>query len=354
MRSTLFIILIFSGLFVFPQIAEHKIFPPVKSSFDVPILAYHRFGDNRYRSTNTSLDVFEQHLRYLKENQYTVLTFGEAFKRWKNNESFPAKTTVITIDDGYSSFYENGWPLLKKYGFLATIFIQTDIVGHKDFISWAQFAELQKAGIEIQNHSDLHDFFVNYNDAERAGKFREDLIKSTALIEQNLGKRPEYYVYPYGEWTKDMVQVLKETGYSAALVQNSGLFCETSDPFEIPRFPLGGYFGTFEELKRKIGLKALRIEKTIPDSPFLSQNPPEIRVEVLPGKVNLKKAQFFVAGTKCENIKIIDDPINPAVILKASKPLTARRTLYTITAPSTDGKTWHWYSYQWIRPEVGE
>ena len=292
MRSTLFIILIFSGLFVFPQIAEHKIFPPVKSSFDVPILAYHRFGDNRYRSTNTSLDVFEQHLRYLKENQYTVLTFGEAFKRWKNNESFPAKTTVITIDDGYSSFYENGWPLLKKYGFLATIFIQTDIVGHKDFISWAQFAELQKAGIEIQNHSDLHDFFVNYNDAERAGKFREDLIKSTALIEQNLGKRPEYYVYPYGEWTKDMVQVLKETGYSAALVQNSGLFCETSDPFEIPRFPLGGYFGTFEELKRKIGLKALRIEKTIPDSPFLSQNPPEIRVEVLPGKVNLKKAQF--------------------------------------------------------------
>jgi peptidoglycan/xylan/chitin deacetylase (PgdA/CDA1 family) len=354
MRSTLFIVLIFNCLFVFPQIAEHKNFPPGQSSFDIPVLAYHRFGDNRYRSTNTSLEVFEQHLRYLKENQYTVLTFGEAMERWKNNTAFPAKTVIITIDDGYSSFYENGWPLLKKYGFAATIFIQTDLVGHKDFISWAQFAELQKAGIEIQNHSDLHDFFVNYSDAERVTKFRDDLIKSTALIEKNLGKKPEYYVYPYGEWTNDMVQVLKENGYSAALVQNSGLFCETSDPFEIPRFPLGGYFGTFEELKRKIGLKALRIVKTIPDSPFLSENPPEIRVEVMPGKINLKKAQFFVAGTKCENIKIIDDPINPAVILKASGKLTARRTLYTITAPSIDGKTWHWYSYQWIRPEVGE
>jgi peptidoglycan/xylan/chitin deacetylase (PgdA/CDA1 family) len=354
MRSTLFIILIFNCLLVSPQIAERKNFTPGQSNFDIPVLAYHRFGDNRYRSTNTSLEVFEQHLRYLKENQYTVLTFGEAFNRWKNNETIPAKTTVITIDDGYLSFYENGWPLLKKYGFAATIFIQTDLVGHKDFISWPQFAELQKAGIEIQNHSDLHDFFVNYSDAERVAKFRDDLIKSTALIEKNLGKKPEYYVYPYGEWTKDMVKVLKENGYTAALVQNSGLFCETSDPFEIPRFPLGGYFGTFEELKRKIGLKALRIVKTHPDSPFLSQNPPEIRVEVMPGKVNLKKAQFFVAGTKCENIKIIDDPINPAVILKASGKLTARRTLYTITAPSTDGKTWHWYSYQWIRPEVGE
>lgn len=354
MRSILFIILIFDCLLVSPQIAERKNFPPGQSNFDIPVLAYHRFGDNRYRSTNTSLEVFEQHLSYLKDNQYTVLTFGGAMERWKNNTAFPAKTVVITIDDGYSSFYENGWPLLKKYGFAATIFIQTDLVGHKDFISWAQFAELQKAGIEIQNHSDMHDFFVNYSDAERVAKFREDLIKSTALIEQNLGKKPEYYVYPYGEWTKDMVQVLKENGYSAALVQNSGLFCETSDPFEIPRFPLGGYFGTFEELKRKIGLKALRIVKTIPDSPFLSENPPEIRVEVMPGKVNLKKAQFFVAGTKCENIKIIDDPINPAVILKSSRKLTARRTLYTITAPSIDGKTWHWYSYQWIRPEVGE
>jgi peptidoglycan/xylan/chitin deacetylase (PgdA/CDA1 family) len=354
MRLTLFILLMFNFLTASTQQTWNKILNPEKAVFDIPVLAYHRFGDNRYRSTNTSLEVFEQHLRYLKENQYTVLTFGEAVKRWKNNEGFPAKTVVITIDDGYSSFYDNGWPLLKKYGFAATIFIQTDLVGHKDFISWAQFAELQKAGIEIQNHSDLHDFFVNYSDAERVVKFREDLIKSTALIEKNLGKRPEYYVYPYGEWTKDMVQVLKENGYTAALVQNSGLFCETSDPFEIPRFPLGGYFGTFEELKRKIGLKALRIVKTNPDSPFLSQNPPEIRVEVMPGKVNLKKAQFFVAGTKCENIKIIDNPNNPAVILKATVPITARRTLYTITAPSVDGKTWHWYSYQWIRPEIGE
>ena len=354
MSSPIFIILIFSFLSVFSQKTEPKYFPPVPASFDIPILAYHRFGDDRYRSTNTSLVVFEQHLRYLKENQYTVLTFGEAVKRWKNNETFPAKTAVITVDDGYLSFYENGWPLLKKYGFEATIFIQTDLVGHQGFISWKQFAELQKAGIEIQNHSDLHDFFVNYNDAERAGKFREDLIKSTALIEKNLGIKPEYYVYPYGEWTKDMVQVLKENGYSAALVQNSGLFCETSDPFEIPRFPLGGYFGTFEELKRKINLKALRIVKTNPDTPFLSENPPELRVEILPGKINLKKTQFFVGGTKCENIKIIDNPIHPAVILKASGKLIARRTLYTITAPSIDGKTWHWYSYEWIRPEVGE
>ena len=61
MRSTLFIVLIFNCLFVFPQIAEHKNFPPGQSSFDIPVLAYHRFGDNRYRSTNTSLEVFEQH-----------------------------------------------------------------------------------------------------------------------------------------------------------------------------------------------------------------------------------------------------------------------------------------------------
>jgi len=354
MRRFLFIIILFNSLIACSQQVEQNKIPSDSKTFDIPIFAYHRFGDNRYPSTNISLEVFEEQLRYLKDKQYTVLTFGEAVKRWKNGDAFPQKSVVITIDDGYLSFFENGVPLLKKYGFKASVFVQTAVVADKDFMSWQQLTELKKEGFEIGNHSDSHDFFVNFKDGEREMHFAKDLEKSTDLILKNLGEKPVLFVYPYGEWTNDMEQILKEHGYTAAAVQKSGVFCELSNPFEIPRFPMGGMFGTIDGFKNKIILKALHVVKTIPESPFLNDNPPELRVEVLPGEVNLSRAQFFVAGTKSDNIKIIEDPNHPAVILRAPAKLTARRTLYTITAPSADGKTWHWFSYLWIRPEVGE
>ncbi|NCB43338.1 MAG: chitin deacetylase, partial [Clostridia bacterium] len=89
-------------------------------SFDIPVFAYHRFGDSRYPSTNITLSVFESQLQYLADNHYTGLTLGAAVAKWKAGKALPDKAAILTIDDGYLSFYENGWPLLKKYGFSAT------------------------------------------------------------------------------------------------------------------------------------------------------------------------------------------------------------------------------------------
>ena len=118
-------------------------------SFDIPVFAYHRFGDSRYPSTNVSLSVFESQLKFLADNHYIVLTLGEAVTKWKDGKALPDKAAILTVDDSYLSFYENGWPLLKKYGFPATIFVQTGTIGGIDFISWPQIKEMQKSGIEI-------------------------------------------------------------------------------------------------------------------------------------------------------------------------------------------------------------
>jgi peptidoglycan/xylan/chitin deacetylase (PgdA/CDA1 family) len=346
MRKLLFILL----TLVFFQ-AKSQTNQPV---FDIPVFAYHRFGDNRFPSTNISTDVFEAQLKFLKENNYNVLTFGDAIALWQSGEPLPAKATILTIDDGYLSFYTHGWPLLKKYGFPATIFIQTETIGGSDYMTRQQILEIRDAGIEIGNHSASHDHFVNYTGDEAAGVFRRDLQISTAFYKDLLGYAPEIYAYPYGEWLPEMEQVLAEEGYKAAAAQQSGVFSEVSNPFAIPRFPMGGPFATINGFTSKVVMKSLRVETVLPSNPFFDENPPQLTIEVLNGTINPAQAQLFVGGKKVEQLLTARQQNKIIITAKADFPLKNRRTLYTITAPSADGRSWHWFSHLWINPQISE
>ena len=132
---------------------------PVVVSF-----VYHRFGDHRYQSTNTTLVDFEAHLKYLKDYNFSVKTLSKAME---NLESGFSRTVVITIDDGFKSFYQYGYPLLKKYGFTATLFINTESIGKQDYMSWDQIKEVRKYGIEIGNHSEGHEHFLDFKPGEQ-------------------------------------------------------------------------------------------------------------------------------------------------------------------------------------------
>ena len=93
---------------------------------EVVIFAYHRFGNSKYPSINISLKNFEEHLSYLKKNNFNVLTFGKAVDYINNTEiKYSEKVACITVDDGYKTFKTNAMPLLKKYGFKATLFINS-------------------------------------------------------------------------------------------------------------------------------------------------------------------------------------------------------------------------------------
>ena len=324
------------------------------AEFDVPIFAYHRFGDDRYPSTNISVETFEKQLQFLKENNYHVLTFGDAVAKWKNGDIFPDLTVILTVDDGYLSFYTKAFPLLKKYEFPATVFVQTGTVGGGDFMSWKQIKEIQKTGIEIGNHSHSHAYFLNLPVKERKREFLADFEKASAAFIKHLGNSPKIYAYPYGEWTKDMEEVLQKKGVVAAAAQKSGVFCEDSHEFAVPRFPMGGPFGTLEGFKNKIRMKALRVIETVPGSPFPDEDSPKLTLKIPSGEINFDQIQFFVDGEKAENINVRSDGEFSLVEVISPKKLTGRRTLYTITAPSVDGKSWHWYSHLWVRPEVGE
>lgn len=325
------------------------------AGFDIPVFAYHRFGDDRFPSTSVETAVFEAQLQYLRDKNYTALTFGQAVEKWLANEQFPDKAVILTVDDGYLSFYENGWPLLKKYNFPATIFIQTETVGNADFMTWEQIRKIQQAGIEIGNHSATHDHFLNHPEDSIPLIFKKDLEAAAEIFRIQLTESPKIYAYPYGEWNTAMEEVLRAGGYLAAAVQKSGVFCESSNTYAIPRFPMGGVYATLNGFGNKITMYALTIETTNPKEPFYKENPPALELKIANSQsLNLDAAQFFMEGEKMPIQATKSEKDFTTLLLQSNRKLKHRRTLYTLTAPSNDGKNWHWYSFLWVNPDVAE
>ena len=74
-------------------------------------IMYHRFEENKYPSTNIRLDIFKKHINLIKENNlhfYDPGEFSINFEKVKKQ-----KKILLTIDDAFTSFYENAWPILK-------------------------------------------------------------------------------------------------------------------------------------------------------------------------------------------------------------------------------------------------
>ena len=122
------------------------------------VFIYHRFDDSVYPSTNISSREFQSHLEILHQQDFTVLTLGQILDKIKHGESLPERCAAITVDDAYRSFLTSGWPLLKSFGFPATLFVSTDTVGGGEHLDWQELKTLRNEGVEIGNHTASHAF----------------------------------------------------------------------------------------------------------------------------------------------------------------------------------------------------
>lgn len=317
---------------------------------NVSAFVYHRFGDNRYPSTNIDLDKFEAQLKFLRDNGYHVVTLSRALNELKDQKP-DTKVAVLTIDDAYRSFYSNGWPILKKYGFPATIYVNTETVGASDFMNWREISEVSQGGIEIGNHSHAHPYFLN---SFKKQGFLEDLVESHKSFEKGMGQIPKTYAYPYGEWNKEMVSILDSMNYSSAAAQNSGVIYEKTHQFSLPRFPMSNDYADMETFKEKLSVNALEVigVKTFQQGSMGTLTTPTIVLNFYEKDLNLKYLQVFIQGSEVNKSVTVgkDDLVTLTISPKSS--LSKRRTLFTITVPNRQGN-WAWYSYSWVIPKRG-
>ncbi|PWD98893.1 polysaccharide deacetylase family protein [Marinilabilia rubra] len=321
----------------------------VSKKYSVTCLAYHRFGDNRYPSTNTPVAAFEKHLKYLSEESFKSYTVSGLLNDTAalTNER---KKVLITVDDGYASFMESGLPLLEKYNMKATLFVNTESVGWSDFLTWQELKELKDKGVEIGSHSHKHSYFVNLPKDKRAKAFEEDLLKAESLFEEHLGFIPKTYVYPYGEFTQDMIDVLKKHDYVVSFAQNSGVMSDGSNPYSVSRFPVAGAHVDMDQFKSKVNMLPLRTEPG-DQIPILVKANQSLKYSVtltdeeIGGSFNC-----FIAGRSAnESVTKQGRKLN----FDLTVPPNRRRTLVTVTTRDQNGQ-WHWFSRLLINPQVEE
>ena len=126
---------------------------------------YHRFEENKYPSTNIRINDFEEHIKILEQNKIKFINPRDFEKELTNNKL--QRKVLLTIDDGFLSFYKNAWPILKDKKIPFILFVSTREVGAFNYMSWDQIREISKEEfVEIGNHSHTHEYLADESEEQ--------------------------------------------------------------------------------------------------------------------------------------------------------------------------------------------
>ena len=266
---------------------------------------YHRFNENKYPSTNIKMKIFKEQIELIKNNNINFISpknFSLNFDEKKSK-----KTILLTIDDAFSSFYENAWPYLKKERIPFILFVSTQPIGKQGYMSWDQIKEIEKEEFAfIGNHSHSHEYLINYEFT----KFKNDIDKSIRLFEENIGYNPKYFSYPFGEFSLKQKEYISKK-FNFAFGQNSGVIDINKDKYELPRFPINEKYGDLERFSFIINLYPLEYKNISPEDKYIlkNNNPPKLIIEFFENQKNLDKINCFsdeVNGWDKYNITLIE------------------------------------------------
>jgi peptidoglycan/xylan/chitin deacetylase (PgdA/CDA1 family) len=276
------------------------------------IFVYHRFGDSRHPSTNTSLAELRKEFNYFKNNGYKVIKLETLVEALKADKKIPENWIVLTIDDNFKSFYTKGYPIFKEFGYPFTIFVylEATVKKYKDYTSFAQLRKMNNLA-SFEYHSYGHGHMANMNNA----KIRADFDKGLAIFKKELGVTPKYFVYPYGEYNERLEKISKEYGFEAMFNQNMGAVSRGTNIFDIDRSALVGKpklktYLNFDELHN---LELIE-PKSYPKNGILT------RVKAKVDK-NAKKAYVYIRGHGWRAVKVKDGIID----YKTSKKIKGKR-----------------------------
>jgi len=192
----------------------------------VPILLYHDFSKTRSSKMKVLESSFEAQMRFLKENDYHVITLDQFLNFMEYKEQIPEKSVVITIDDGWKSLYTIAYPILKKYNYPATLFVYTDFIGGNKALTWNQIRELAEYGFDIQCHTKTHRYLTKIKEGETFKQFFESVEKELTypkkLLKKKIDRDCNCLAYPYGKTSSLVAAMLKKYGYRAAFTVTRG------------------------------------------------------------------------------------------------------------------------------------
>jgi peptidoglycan/xylan/chitin deacetylase (PgdA/CDA1 family) len=206
-----------------------------------------------------STEAFRQQLDALDEHGYTVVPLEDVVDFVAGRRAtLPARSAVITVDDGWRSTKSEIARELAKREQPFTAFIYARVIDrhfhHPYNLAWDDVAELAKQGVDVESHTHSHPFLprarhAEMNDDAYAEWLDKELRDSRERIAEHSRRPVKFLAYPFGEYDAGVIAAAKAAGYSAAVTVTPGVVTRLSDPFALKRY-LILHDTTLQELER--------------------------------------------------------------------------------------------------------
>lgn len=228
--------------------------------YQVPVLMYHHVQSSADPFLNNVTPAsFARQMDFIHRHGYRVISMDALVEALKTGQTL-RHSVVITFDDGNLDNYTQAFPVLKKYNFPAVEFVPAGFVNVKpDAVTWDQLKDMARAGFVTGSHSYSH----KYLPAQSPAQLIKEVKESRELLEKGLGRPVKYFCYPSGGFTREIQQMLREAGYTAACTTNRAEAGSHNDLFALRRIrvndsdpaialwaKLSGYYNLFRVPKR--------------------------------------------------------------------------------------------------------
>ncbi len=339
LAASIISLFILQFFFLINSISEENNIKYYSNDSGVLSLMYHRFNENKYPSTNIKMDVFDEQMNLIKDLGYEFYNpkiFLDEFEKPKDK-----KKILITIDDGFKSFYDEAWPYLEENKIPFILFVSTEPVGKYGYMTWDQIKEIDNSEIGyIGHHSHTHEYLIDMTENE----FIEDIEIATKIFSKKLGYVPSIFSYPFGEYSLYMKNYISKN-FKIAFGQHSGIIDKNKDKFELPRFPINEKYGELKRFKSIINYSPLEYKSLRPEQKKLDKNnnPPTLIVNFFDEQKNIKNINCYSndgGKWKKSNVKFQ----NQSLIIDFEEPFMPRRG--RVNCSLNDGGKWRWFGTQ--------
>ena len=285
------------------------------------------------------MDVFKEHMKIIKNSKYDFLNPNEFENKFKTSKS--NKEILLTIDDAFESFYLEAWPFLKENNIPFILFVSTEAVGKRGYMTWDQIREVESENFSlIGHHSHSHEYLID----EDENNFILDIAKANVIFQKELGYIPNLFSYPFGEYSKFMRDYISKN-FKFAFGQHSGVIDLNKNKFELPRFPINEKYGELKRFKSIINYYPLEYKNLYPSEKQLStnNNPPNFKVEFFKEQKNLNNITCYSnEGDKWDKSKT--NFSNQILTIEFREPFKPRRG--RINCSLNDNGKWRWFGVQ--------
>jgi peptidoglycan/xylan/chitin deacetylase (PgdA/CDA1 family) len=197
---------------------------PKESRTRIPVLLYHRVdteAESRWRRFCVAPENFADQMRWLAHQGFTTIHLGQLLDHYRHGSPVPARPCVITFDDGYFCNFSRAFPILRRHGFAATIFLACNLIRHhpgapaegrQSFMSWPEILQMQEAGWEFHSHGLDHRPMTDLTPAE----LKAEICISRQRLSARLGHPVEFFCYPFAKFNPEVQKAVRACGYRGA------------------------------------------------------------------------------------------------------------------------------------------